>query len=190
MVGNVNEDLFHILLGELDKPPADTLHSRLFDLLTDWYQNWNNGYAKYGYSESMATLEASELVRLQATGLVGAQLSTPYSDVLCSMNETEIAALTTNCGNPFGPELTLGHDIGKNGLTPTSLIKIGKGGTTLYADWRSPTIVAQEGGSVGEYYLKLQSRIPIFGVRTGKRTSQLCIPRLSVGSVYLVSRRE
>ncbi len=138
---------------------ASTTASRLKSRLADWYLVNNNGYASYGYSDAMATFESSELIRLKNAGLVGAFLNTPLSSVMCSMNSPAIAGLTTNCGGIFGPELLLGHYLHANGGTPTSLIKVAKGGTNLYTDWRSPKTVAQSGGSVGPLHVELQSRI-------------------------------
>ncbi len=159
MVGNVDASLFDALLDELESGSSSTTQSRLKSRLTDWYLNNNDGYASYGYSDAMATFESSELIRLKRTGLVGMFLKTPLASVMCAMNSTEIAGLTTNCGSLFGPELVLGHHLHANGDTPTSLIKVAKGGTTLYTDWRSPKSVAQSGGTVGPLYSELQSRI-------------------------------
>lgn len=159
MVGNVDATLFGALLDELASGDPSTTASRLKSRLSDWYLINNNGYASYGYSDAMATFESSELIRLKNAGLVGPFLKTPLPSVMCAMNGTKIAGLTTNCGSIFGPELVLGHYLHANGGTPTSLIKVAKGGTTLYTDWRSPETVAQSGGSVGPLYSELQSRI-------------------------------
>ena len=154
MEGNVDTNLFKTLLGELALGTSSGIEARLAEQIRVWHQVTNAG-ASYGYSAPMATLEASELVRLNAAGLVGSNLSSPYAKVLCSKNTTPVAPLTTNCGNPFGPELVLGHALGKAGYSATSLIKVAVGGTTLYVDWRSPL----SGGTVGPLYTQLRSRI-------------------------------
>ena len=107
----------------------------------------------------MATFESSELIRLRNAGLVDSSLSSPLSTVMCATQDVPVAPLATNCGNIFGPELLLGRYLSANSFTPTSLIKVAKGGTTLYTDWRSPKTVAQSGGSVGPLYTQLASRI-------------------------------
>lgn len=154
MVGNVDTNFFKTLLGELALGTGSGIEARLAEHVRYWHQVTNAG-ANYGYSVPMAALEASELVRLNAAGLVGSNLTTPYARVLCSMNTTAVAPLSTNCGSPFGPELVLGHALGKTAYSPTSLIKVAVGGTTLYVDWRSPL----SGGTVGPLYTQLRTRI-------------------------------
>ncbi|MCU0661863.1 MAG: hypothetical protein MUC50_06000, partial [Myxococcota bacterium] len=110
--GNVDETLFNDLINEFDAVEEGTVASRLEKHLSDWYHNWNEGYAMYGYSAEVVAFEARELIRLNAAGLVNAGLTTPYPEIYCSLNETEIAPLAINCGHPFGPELVLGHILG------------------------------------------------------------------------------
>ena len=56
--------------------------------------------------------------------------------------------LSVGCGNPFGPELVMGEYLGDQLERPTSLIKVARGGTTLYADWLSPTAASRRGRAV------------------------------------------
>jgi Carbohydrate esterase, sialic acid-specific acetylesterase len=155
MVGNVNETLFETLLGELTKGSSSDLQTRLTNDLHDWYFNTDGGYASYGYSAAIAKLETSAFIQFQRAGLANANLRSPHSQVLCSINENPIAPLTTNCGSSFGPELMMGHVLSTTKFAPTSLIKVAVGGTTLYTDWRSPA----SGGTTGPLYLNLRSRI-------------------------------
>jgi hypothetical protein len=155
MVGNVDQSLFNNLLGELTASVSAGLESRLVEHLRYWYIDTNNSYASYGYSTTMATFEASELVRLRGAGLVGNQLTQPHPKVMCSTNGSVVAPLATNCGSPFGPELVMGHALAKSLASPTSLIKVALGGTTMQVDWRSP----RRGEPVGEQYKQLSARI-------------------------------
>ncbi len=152
MEGNVDKAVFEALLTELS---GSARAASLKTLLYDWYFKQNDGYASYGYSETMADFEVTELLRLHKTGLVDADLMAPYDKVWCAMNEMPVAPLATNCGHPFGPELVLGHVLGTTSLSPTSLIKVAKGGTTLVSDWRSP----RSGGTTGPWYQALRDRI-------------------------------
>ncbi len=155
MVGNIDQALFQNLLAELTTGPSASLQQRLADRLRQWYFEWQGGYATYGYSEPMAAFEASELVRLRAAGLVGNALVQQNPNVMCANNDTAVAPLTINCGNSFGPELMLGQVLGKTLPTPTSLIKVARGGTTLAVDWASPLA----GRTVGDQYKQLSARI-------------------------------
>lgn len=155
MEGNVSSQLFRDLLADLTPNPGPGLEQRLVDRLRSWYFDTNGGYASYGYSASMARLQASELMRLRANGLIGSALTQQHPKVMCATNALPVAPLTTNCGNPFGPELMLGHVLAKTLPTPTSLIKVALGGSTLYVNWRSPGA----GGTVGDQYQQLRNRI-------------------------------
>ena len=155
MEGNVDTALFKSLLAELANGASTGMQTRLAEQIRFWHKETNGGYAGYGYTPEMAALEASELVRLAAAGLVGANLTTPNAKVLCAKNAAPVAPLTTNCGNPFGPELLFGQALGKAGYSSTSLIKVAYGGTNLYVDWRSPL----SGGNVGPLYTQLRARI-------------------------------
>jgi hypothetical protein len=159
MTGSVDGTLFDALLNELSSGEASTTQTRLKNRLADWYLNHDGGYASYGYSDAMATFESSELIRLKKAGLVGGFLKTPLASVTCALNHPDVAQLTTNCGAIFGPELVLGRYLHASGDTPTSLIKVTKGASTLYTEWRGPTTVAQSGGTVGLLYTQLQNRI-------------------------------
>jgi len=76
------------------------------------------------------------------------------------MNDTVPQPVAVNvCGSPLGPEVVLGHYWAKTSSSPTALIKVGKGGSSILTDWRSPSIVTNDGGNVGEYYNKLENRI-------------------------------
>ena len=155
MEGNVDTTLFKSLLAELANGASTGMQTRLAEQIRYWHKDTNGGYAGYGYTPEMAAFEASELVRLAAAGLVGVNLTTPNAKILCAKNATSVAPLTTNCGNPFGPELLFGQALGKAGYSSTSLIKVAYGGTNLYVDWRSPL----SGGTVGPLYTQLRSRI-------------------------------
>jgi hypothetical protein len=160
MVGNVDRGLFDQLISELGSGTATTRQQRLIDRLKYWYQNNDGGYASYGYSDAMASLEASELIRLNGAGLVNSSLTQPYSKVYCTSLESPTPnPLALNCGNPFGPELVLGHVLGATSNPPTSLIKVAVGGSTLYTDWLPPSAASRTGRSVGALYKQLSQRI-------------------------------
>ncbi len=158
MEGNVDQTLFQQLLAELATPPSTDVKARLKERIRYWHKDANGGYAGYGYSDKMADFEASELIRLNAEGLVGANLTTPNTKVLCSWNAPvaplAFSMLGTKCGGP-GPELMFGQKLNEAGYSSTSLIKVAVGGTNLYANWRSPL----SGGTEGYLYTKLRTRI-------------------------------
>jgi hypothetical protein len=174
MEGNVNRDLLMEILSELVQGPQNTLQQRVEAPLTRWYTTAQPSV----YSAQTVTHEAEELIRIRATGVVGSALLTPLPNIFCSKNDSGIKPLQVGagCGNPFGPELVLGHYLKTTPHAPTSLIKVAKGGTTLLTDWRSPSAVAASGGAVGEWYTKLEQRI-------GSITSAPATvhPRCSVG---------
>lgn len=160
MEGNVDATLFQNILADLASAAGTDINARLAERIRYWHKETNNGYAGYGYSPQMAAFEASELVRLNAAGLVGADLTTPNTKVLCAWNAAGVAplfvsSLATKCGNSYGPELVFGQVLSKAGYSSTSLIKVAHGGTTLYGDWRSPL----SGGTVGPLYTELRARI-------------------------------
>ena len=164
MEGNVDQTLFQQLLAELATPPNTDMKARLKERIRYWHKDANGGYAGYGYSDKMADLEASELIRLNAAGLVGANLTTLNPNVFCAWNDSGIIPLTatptdprTRCSNTAGPELVFGQALSKAGYSTTSLIKVAYGGTSLYADWRSPLM----GGTPSDkgLYKKLNARI-------------------------------
>jgi hypothetical protein len=163
MEGNVDATLLQSLLTELaSSASTDTIKTNMAELIRYWHVDANNGYAKYGYTPQMAAFEASELVRLKATGLVGANLTTPNPKVFCAWNSSTVSQLVfstlpTKCGGP-GPELVLGQALTKAGYSTTSLIKVAVGGTNLYSDWRSPLSVPS-GGNEGYLYTRLRTRI-------------------------------
>jgi Carbohydrate esterase, sialic acid-specific acetylesterase len=160
MEGNVDATLFQSLLADLASAANTDINARLAERIRFWHKDTNNGYAGYGYSPQMAALEASEVVRLNAAGLVGADLTVPNTKVLCSWNSAVpsplfVSSLPTHCGNAYGPELVFGQALNKAGYSSTSLIKVAHGGTNLYVDWRSPL----SGGTVGPLYAELRARI-------------------------------
>jgi hypothetical protein len=158
MEGNTDRSLHDGLMSDLASGTTQTQEQRLRERLTSWYQTWSNGYAMYGYSATRVALEASELVRLSRAGLVGASLSQPDPKILCAWNGAP-QPLTLSCGNPYGPELTLGRALATTAHSPTSLIKVAKGGTSLYTDWLSTTAARRAGRSVGPLFTKLRERI-------------------------------
>ena len=155
MEGNVDTTLFQALLADLASAANTDIKARLAERIRYWHKDTNNGYAGYGYSDPMAAFEATELIRLNASGLVGSNLTTPNTKVLCAMNAAAVAPLAANCGSPYGPELVFGQALSKAGYSSTSMIKVAKGGTNLYANWRSPL----SGGTVGYLYTQLRTRI-------------------------------
>ncbi len=155
MEGNVDTTLFQGLLADLASAANTDIKARLAERIRYWHKDTNNGYAGYGYSAPMAAFEATELIRLNASGLVGANLTTANAKVLCAMNTVAVAPLSANCGSPYGPELVFGQALSKAGYSSTSMIKVAKGGTNLYANWRSPL----SGGTVGYLYTQLRTRI-------------------------------
>ncbi len=163
MEGNIDDTLFKQLLADLATPTTD-IKARLKERIRYWHLGSDGrAYPNYGYSDKMADLEASELMRLNAAGLVGANLTKPNPKIFCGWNDRAITQLRvsadekTRCGNLFGPELVLGEALSKAGYSNTSLIKVAVGGTTLHADWRSPSA----GGtpSSKDLYAKLRTRI-------------------------------
>ena len=158
MEGNVDQTLFQQLLDDLATPSNTDMKARLKERIRYWHKDANGGYAGYGYSDKMADFEVSELIRLNAEGLVGANLTTPNTKVLCSWNAAvaplAFSTLGTKCGGP-GPELMFGQKLNEAGYSSTSLIKVAVGGTNLYANWRSPL----SGGTEGYLYTKLRTRI-------------------------------
>ncbi len=160
MEGNVDATLFQNILADLASAANTDIKARLAERIRYWHKDTNNGYAGYGYTPEMAAFEASELVRLNAAGLVGADLTVPNTKVLCAWNAAAVSplfvsSLPTRCGGAYGPELVFGQALSKAGYSSTSLIKVAHGGTTLYVDWRSPL----SGGTVGPLYTELRSRI-------------------------------
>ena len=160
MEGNVDASLFQNILADLASAAGTDIKARLAERIRYWHKDTNNGYAGYGYTPEMATYEASEVARLNAAGLVGADLTTPNTKVLCSWNAAGVAplfvsSLATKCGNAYGPELVFGQALSKAGYSATSLIKVAYGGTNLYVNWRSPL----SGGTVGSLYTELRARI-------------------------------
>lgn len=154
MEGNVDETLFAMLLAELGQGTDDDLQLRLNAVFQYWYFEFDDGYASYGYSDEMAALETAELIALRDQGLLGPDLTAPHPDVLCAFDDA-VARLALNCGYPFGPELMFGHAWAASGYSTTSLIKVARGGTTLFTDWRPPA----SGGEVGAEYLRLREQI-------------------------------
>ena len=164
MEGNVDSPLFQQMLADLASgTDAETTKSNLAARIKAWT---NVPGRNYGYSDPMAALEASELVRLNAAGLVGANLTTPNPKVFCSWNESAIIPLTatpadtkTRCSNTAGPELVFGQALSKAGYSTTSLIKVAVGGTSLYDDWRSPLMGGETSANSKLLYAKLRTRI-------------------------------
>lgn len=165
MEGNVDALLLTSLVEELGKDSSDPdVKTRMLAILYDWYWKANGGYASYGHTDAMAELEINELIAYRDQGLMGPDLTAPHQNTYCSFNDAPVGKLEASeeagCGNPFGPELMLGHVWEKRGQSTTpplssSLVKVARGGTTLFKDWRSPA----SGGEVGPDYLLLKERI-------------------------------
>ncbi len=159
MQGNVDQTLATSLLSELGSGPSNTKQTRVAQALDTWYQTFNNGYARYAASPEVSANEAAQLDQLSSAAVVGNYLTEPRDDVLCSRNGALPAPLAFGCGNPFGPELTLGRMAGETLTGPVALTKVVEGGTTLYAEWLSPSAATEHGRSTGRLYLKLAEQM-------------------------------
>ena len=176
MVGSTDRTLYTELLADLESgTDAETTKTNLAKRIKDWttaitgYEDPEKlkpvRYRAYGYSDSMAALEASELVRLKSLGLVGNFLNTPSTNVFCSANESALVPLQAmipekvECASPVGPEHVFGRALGKAGHSSTSVIKVAVGGTTLYDDWRSPSMGGKTSAESKLLYAKLRTRI-------------------------------
>ncbi len=176
MVGSTDRTLYKELLADLESgTDAETTKTNLAKRIKDWttaitgYEDMAKTkpvrYRAYGYSDSMAALEASELVRLKSLGLVGNFLNTPSPNVFCSANENKLVPLqalipeTQECASPVGPEHVFGRALGKAGHSSTSVIKVAVGGTSLYDDWRSPSMGVETSAESLLLYAKLRTRI-------------------------------
>jgi Carbohydrate esterase, sialic acid-specific acetylesterase len=163
MEGNVDKELLQNILADLADTSIIDLKASLVKRIRYWHNDTNGGYAGYGYSDTMAAYESSELVRLKASGLIGANLTTPSTKVFCSWNESPLVPLqvfapdNVRCGGPIGPEQVFGQALDKAGYSSTSVIKVAYGGTSLYDDWRSPSMGGTPNGN--DLYAKLKSRI-------------------------------
>ena len=159
MEGHVESYLYNDILNLISSQNGSSLQSNLEASLKNWYNNYNNGYASYAYSDSVNSYEAQELLRLKNENIVGNFLKTARSDVWCSFNSNTVSGLKEGFGYPIGPELTLGHYLGNKANSSISLIKVAYGGTNLYNDWLSPTAAARLGKSIGPRYTALKNRI-------------------------------
>lgn len=161
MEGNPTYDLPQLLAELASGKDTQTIKVNL----TERIKISNDAREKGVYTAKMGEFEASELVRLNAGGLVRTNATAPSKKVFCSMNQLPLTPLntapvdaqSTNCGKPFGPEQVFGEALSKAGYSSTSLIKVAYGGTTLYLDWRSPSM----GGApnANDHYAKLKARI-------------------------------
>jgi hypothetical protein len=169
MEGNVDRRLFSTMLDELDAAPAATRAQRISNALKAWYLESNRPKIGVEINNRISDEEAAAVVRLREQGLIPSNLDEPAgrrSDVMCSWHvptregvlepKTPLQKLGVGCGNPFGPELIMGHYLGNRIERPTSLIKVAKGGTTLYEDWLSPTAAARRNRPVGPLYRQLE----------------------------------
>ncbi len=155
MEGNVDLPLFTSVLEELRPGSDDDLQERLIAALHYWYFEVDDGYASYGWSPAMAELETSALIAYRDQGLLDAGLTEPHPELYCSFGDAAVTPLALNCGHPFGPELMAGHAWAAAGRSTTSFVKVARGGTTLFTDWRSPSA----GGEVGSDYRRLRRTI-------------------------------
>ena len=159
MEGHVESYLYNDIINLISTQNGSSLQSNLEASLENWYNNHNNGYASYAYSDSVNSYEAQELLRLKNENIVGDFLKTARSDVWCSFNSNSVSGLKDGFGYPIGPELTLGHYLGNKANSSISLIKVAHGGTTLYNDWLSPTAASRLSKSIGPRYTELKNRI-------------------------------
>jgi hypothetical protein len=158
MEGNVDLALLDGMLDDLSLSDSVEAETKLVDRLRNWYQTYDEGYAQYAASDTVNKFEAQEMIRLYQLGLVSDKLTQPLDNILCSINNTAILPLQTNCGFAFGPELGLGHYLTLNDYKSASLIKIVEGGTDLHTDWLSPSAV-KGNKQVGTYFNVLSDKI-------------------------------
>lgn len=161
MEGNPSYDLPQLIAELASGADTPTIKAKLVERI----KISNDAREKGIYTAKMGEFEASELMRLNAAGLVRTNATAPSTKVFCSMNQLPLTPLNTaaigaeltNCGKPFGPEQVFGEALSKAGYSSTSLIKVAYGGTTLYLDWRSPRM----GGTpnANDHYAKLKARI-------------------------------
>ena len=163
MVGSTDRTLYKELLADLESgTDAEITKTNLAKRIKAWT---NVPGRDYGYSDPMAALEASELVRLKSLGLVGNILNTPSTNVFCSANESKLVPLqalipeNVECASPVGPEHVFGRALSKAGHSSTSVIKVAVGGTSLYDDWRSPKMGGETSAKSQLLYAKLRARI-------------------------------
>jgi len=135
---------------------ASGRQARVEKALNDWYELDGRDYAAV---PAVSTKEAQELIRQQDAGLIGASLLSPYSGAVCTFNDSPLEALSTNCGLPFGLELTFARAARDTLTGPLSLIKVAEGGTRLYDVWLSESAAKLRGRPVGRRYKDLVDRI-------------------------------
>jgi hypothetical protein len=165
MEGNVDPALFSTILTQVEAAPATTRANRISSALSAWYLLDGRQDIGVAINNQISQKEAVEVVRLHDQGLVGSMFTGPgRKDVMCSwqvpgqgslVTQQPLQGLTVGCGNPFGMELVLGQYLGERLQSPTSLIKVAKGGTTLYADWLSPTAASRHKRPVGPLYVQM-----------------------------------
>ena len=186
MEGNPSYDLPQLLAVLASGADTQTVKTNLVERI----KISNDAREKGVYTAKMGEFEASELMRLNAAGLVRTNLTAPSTNVFCSMNQLPLTPLNTapvdaqrtNCGAPFGPEQVFGQALSKAGYSSTSLIKVAYGGTTLYLDWRSPGM----GGTpnANDHYAKLKTRIQSLKVNPASVNSS-CTARACRWSAFV-----
>jgi hypothetical protein len=153
MEGNVDGTLFTTLLDQLAAEPNDGLEQQLYDALYQWHMD----IGKTSVHTEALELEVARLIAMRDEGLIGPTFAGPLDGAYCSWNggQIDLLAANGNCGNPFGPELMLGHALDAADASPASFIKVAVGGTTLFTEWRPP----MSGGETGPLYLQMRDRI-------------------------------
>ncbi len=89
------------------------------------------------------------------------KLMTPRDDVWCVAAQKAPGPMRPGYGvraGNFGLELMMGHVLGDAVANRVVLFKTGRGGTTLYKQWRPPSTVKRAGGEVGPLYTRMIRR--------------------------------
>ena len=161
MVGSTDGALYKSIMDALKSGSEQERSNAVEAVLNDWYENYQDGYARYAASPEVSEREAEEIVRLQTQGVVGSHLFKERHDVLCRFQSPIPRPLTNNCGGgtSFGPELTLGEILGNRFTNPVAFVKVAKGGSTLQDDWLSPSAAAKRNRPLGPWFKELQKRV-------------------------------
>jgi len=156
MEGNVDIDLAGRLIDELTVGSPSERESRVEAELNDWY---SSDELEGAASAVVSKKQAQEVVRLHDAGIVDSTLLAPYPGAVCSFNDSPLETLSTNCGLPFGLELTFARAARDTLKGPLSIVKVAEGGTRLYDAWLSKSAAQLRGRPVGRLYQDLVDRI-------------------------------
>jgi len=155
MQGNVDSKLMNTLVKVLKSPIANP-QQPLEEAINNWYHNYSNGYALYGWSQDVTAVEVENLILQRQVNLISNAFP-KIEGAFCTSDGSAAQPLGANCGNPFGPELMAGAVLAQSRKrqTPVVIVKVVKGGTTLAVDWISPS----SGQATGPMYSQLADRI-------------------------------